>query len=113
MSQPIGYITPNKEDLVFKLNNIIYGFNQSSHEWYNIINDYLKSCGFKNNGLFQYLHKDFTRKNIFLTLYVNDAILITNDLIGVLLATKDLKLKIEYNMIDVNVLAYILGIQKS
>jgi hypothetical protein len=44
-----------------------------------------------------------------LTLYVNDAILITNDLIGVLLATKDLKLKIEYNMIDMNVLAYIWG----
>jgi hypothetical protein len=44
-----------------------------------------------------------------LTLYVNGAILITNDLIVVLLATKDLKLKIEYNMIDMNVLAYIWG----
>ncbi len=57
-----GYITPNKEDLVFKLNKTIYGFRQSCHEWYNIINDYLKSCGFKNNGLLQYLHKNSTRK---------------------------------------------------
>jgi hypothetical protein len=70
MSQPIRYITPNKEDLVCKLNKIIYGFKQSSHEWYNIINDYLKSCGFKNNGLFQYLHKDFTRKKILFWLYM-------------------------------------------
>jgi hypothetical protein len=61
----------------------------------------------------QYLHKDSTRKKKVLTLYVNDAILITNDLIGLLLATKDLKLKIKYNMIDMNVLTYILGIQKS
>jgi len=57
--------------------------------------------------------KILQEKKKVLTLYVNDAILITNDLIGLLLATKDLKLKIKYNMIDMNVLAYILGIQKS
>jgi hypothetical protein len=61
LSQPIAYITLNKEDLICKLNKTIYDLKQSSHEC-NIINDYLKSCGFKNNGLSQYLHTDSTRK---------------------------------------------------
>jgi hypothetical protein len=46
-----GYINPNKEDLVNKLHKTIYDLTQSSHEWYKRINDYLGSCGFKNNGV--------------------------------------------------------------
>lgn len=46
-----GYINPNKKNLIYKIRKTIYGLKQSSCEWYKRINDYLRSCGFKNNGL--------------------------------------------------------------
>jgi len=49
-------------------------------------------------------------KFIILTLYLNDTNLITNDPIGLLLTVND-QLKTEFSMTNMNVLAYILGIQ--
>ncbi len=49
-------------------------------------------------------------KFIILTLYLDDINLITNDPIGLLLTVND-QLKTELSMTNMNVLAYILGIQ--
>lgn len=46
-----GYINPNKKNLVYKIRKTIYCLKESSCEWYKRINDYLRSCGFKNSGL--------------------------------------------------------------
>jgi hypothetical protein len=85
-----GYINPNKKDLVYKLHKTIYGFKQSSCEWYKRINDYLGSCGFKNNGIDPNIYiKTLGEKFTILALYIDDTNLITNCPIGLLFTTKN------------------------
>ena len=47
MTQPEGFIHRGKEDLVCKLNKSLYGLKQAPRSWYEKIDSYLVSTGFK------------------------------------------------------------------
>ncbi|KAJ9675422.1 hypothetical protein PVL29_024372 [Vitis rotundifolia] len=49
MEQPIGFAEAGKEDLVCKLNKLIYGLKQASRQWYLKFDSIITQNGFKDN----------------------------------------------------------------
>ena len=56
MHQSETFITPGREELMCKLQNPLYGLKQSGREWYNEINSFLLSAGFRRCNSCTYIH---------------------------------------------------------
>ncbi|GBN80378.1 Retrovirus-related Pol polyprotein from transposon TNT 1-94 [Araneus ventricosus] len=73
MSQPQGFVDPNKPDHVCHLNKALYGLHQSGREWFYEIHSVLENLSFKKlestNCVYVY------RDNVVLLLYVDDIVL--------------------------------------
>lgn len=72
MSQPPGFVTKGKEDLVCKIDKAIYGLHQSGREWFFELNKVLLSLGFSK---FQWCNCVYIGKqNVVLLIYVDDIV---------------------------------------
>ena len=81
MDQPKGFSIKGNEHMVCKLKKLIYGLKQASWQWYLKFNDIITSFGFKKNNIDRCISlKDNGNKFIFQILYVDDILLVTNDL---------------------------------
>jgi hypothetical protein len=112
MVQPLGFeqLGPNGERLICELLKTIYGLHQASRAWFQVLKEYLISKGFKciiadpcifiriENGL-----------PIFVLLYVDDVMLISND--KALIETLKTVLKMRFEVKDIGVADWILGLQ--
>ena len=80
MVQPEGFIAKGQEQKVCKLLRSIYGLKQASRSWNLRFDETIKSYGFDQNVdepcVYKYI-KD--KKVVFLVLYVDDNLLIRND----------------------------------
>ena len=81
MSQPEGFISKNKPNQVCKLKRSIYGLKQASRSWNIRFDETIKSFDFIKNMDEPCVYKKTSGSAIvFLVLYVDDILLIGNDI---------------------------------
>ncbi|KAL0537426.1 hypothetical protein IC582_026404 [Cucumis melo] len=110
MSQPEGFITEGQEQKVCKLNRSIYGLKQASRSWNIRFDTAIKSYGFDQNVDEPCVYKKINKGKVaFLVLYVDDILLIGNDVRYL----TDVKawLAAQFQMKDLGEAQYVLGIQ--
>ena len=109
MMQPEGYVAKNQKHMVCKLKMSIYGLKQASRSWNIRFDQAIRLFGFEQNLDEPYVYKRHRHKVVmFLVLYVDDILLIGND-VGVMLSTK-IWLPSQFDMKDLGIANYILRI---
>ena len=110
MSQPEGFIKQDQEQKVCKLKKSIYGLKQASRSWNIRFDTAIKSYGFEQNVDEPCVYKKVVNSIIaFLVLYVDDILLIGND-VGYLTDIKKW-LAMQFQMKDLGDAQYVLGIK--
>ncbi|GKU97061.1 hypothetical protein SLEP1_g10245 [Rubroshorea leprosula] len=110
MDQPDGFISKRQEHKVCKLKKSIYGLKQASRSWNIRFDETIKQFGFSQNLDEACVYKKTQGNAItFLVLYVDDILLIGND-IG-MLSTVKLWLSNHFSMKDLGDATYILGLK--
>jgi hypothetical protein len=110
MVQPEGFVVKGKEDLVCKLNKSLYGLKQASRAWYQKMDQAMLSAGFlrlQADTCVYVLRRDGLV--IFVALYVDDLLLLSNSLSELISLKQELAKKFE--MKDLGEAQFILGIQ--
>ena len=79
MAQPGEFIEQDHEQKVCKLKRSIYGLKQASRSWNIRFDTATKSYGFKQNVDESCVYKNIVSTVVFLVLYVDDILLIGND----------------------------------
>lgn len=110
MVQPEGFVVKGKEHLVCKLNKSLYGLKQASRAWYQKMDQALIDMHFKRlqTDACVYVHRTGTLV-IFVALYVDDLLLLSNSL-SKLNSLKE-ELAGRFEMKDLGEAHFILGIQ--
>ena len=81
MSQPEGFIAQDQKKKVCKLNRSIYGSKQASRSWNIRFDTAIKVFGFEQNIDEPCVYKNIIKNTLaFLVLYVDDILLIGNDI---------------------------------
>jgi hypothetical protein len=110
MTQPKGFVDPTNAEKVCKLQKSIYGLKQASRSWNLRFDEVVKGFGFIQSDEEPCVYKKASGSSVvFLILYVDDILLIGND-IPMLEAVK-ISLKNSFSMKDLGEAAYILGIK--
>jgi hypothetical protein len=110
MMQPKGFVDPKDANKVCKLQHSIYGLKQASRSWNLHFDQVIKSFGFVPNCYEACVCKKLSGSSVtFLVLYVDDILIIGND-IGMLNDAKSYLNKY-FSMKDLGEAAYILGIK--
>ena len=110
MTQPEGFSSPENSEKVCKLQRSIYGLKQASRSWNLHFDEAVKEFGFIKNEDEPCVYKKVSGSAIvFLVLYVDDILLIGND-IPILQNVKSW-LGNYFSMKDLGEAAYILGIK--
>ena len=110
MMQPEGFIVEGQEQKVCKLLRSIYGLKQASRSWNLRFDETIKTFSFEQNVdepcVYKYIKET---KVVFLVRYVDDILLIGND-IGLLYDVKKWLVE-KFQMKDLGQASYVLGIQ--
>ena len=111
MVQPEGFVDPKDAGKVCKLQRSIYGLKQASRSWNLRFDEVIKEFGFIQNNEEACIYKKMSGSNsvAFLVLYVDDILLIGND-VKLLESVKDY-LNSKFSMKDLGEAAYVLGIK--
>ena len=81
MMQPEGFVDPKGANKVCKLHRSIYGLVQASRSWNIRFDSVIKAFGFIQNYSEACIYKEISGSYVaFLILYVNDILLIGNDI---------------------------------
>ena len=109
MEQPLDFTISDNDHKVRKLQRSIYGLKQVSRSWNTRFNDVIKSFDFIKNEEEPCVYKKISGSIvIFLVLYVNDILLIENDIF--MLTSVKVWLSKEFSLKDLGEASYILGI---
>jgi hypothetical protein len=110
MMQPEGFVNPKDADKVCKLQRSIYGLKQASRSWNLHFDQVIKSFGFVPNCYEACIYKKVSGSSVtFLVLYVDDILIIGNDINMLNDVTSYLNKC--FSMKDLGEAAYILGIK--
>ncbi|KAK8644562.1 hypothetical protein V6N13_123865 [Hibiscus sabdariffa] len=110
MTQPKGFVTPENARKVCKLQRSIYGLKQASRRWNLRFNEAIQEFGFIRNEDEPSVYKKFSGSIVsFLILYVDDILVIGND-IPTLQSIKTW-LSSCFSIKDLGEAAYILGVK--
>ncbi|KAK1606568.1 hypothetical protein QYE76_030241 [Lolium multiflorum] len=110
MVQPKGFVDPKNADKVCKLQRSIYGLKQASRSWNLRFDRVIKDFGFIRTHGEACIYKKVSGSSVaFLILYVDDILLIGNDI--ELLGSIKGYLNKSFSMKDLGEAAYILGIK--
>ena len=79
MSQPTGFKTAGKEDMVCKLKKSLYGLKQSPRQWYKRFDSFIRGKRYTRSHYDPcvYYNKLATGEYIYLLLYVDDMLIAT------------------------------------
>jgi hypothetical protein len=109
MTQPKGFVDPKHADKICKLQKSIYGLKQTSQSWNLCFDEVVKESGFVKNVEEPCVYKKVSGSTVvFLVLYVDDILLIEND-IPIMEAIKS-SLRKSFSMRDLGEAGYILDI---
>ena len=110
MMQPESFVSKGQQQKVCKLLRSIYGLKQASRSWNLCFDETNKTYGFEQNVdepcVYKYIKEN---KVVFLVLYVDDILLIRNDVET--LSNVKKWLDEQFQMKDLGEASYILGIQ--
>lgn len=110
VEQPPGFFTSKTKDMVYRLKKALYGLKQAPRVWNEKIDMFFCKIGFSRSKadpqLYVYLEKPLVA---IIVLYVDDLI-ITGNHVTFLESTK-LKLQSQFDMTDMGVLHYFLGLE--
>jgi ATP-binding cassette subfamily B (MDR/TAP) protein 1 len=110
MVQPEGFVDPKDANKVCKLQRSIYGLKQASRSWNLCFDEVIKDFGFVQNTEESCIYKKMSGSSIsFLVLYVDDILVIVND-VQMLNSVKEY-LNSQFSMKDMGKVAYVLGIK--
>ena len=110
MMQPEGFVDPTNAGKICKLRKSIYGLKQASRSWNIRFDEVVKGFGFIKNEEEACVYKKASGSSVaFLILYVDDILLIGNDI--PMLDSIKTSLKNSFSMKDLGEAAYILGIK--
>ena len=110
MVQPDGFVDPKQAGKVCKLKKLIYGLKQASRSWNIRFDEEIKKLGFLRNQKEPCVYKKLSGSFVvFLVLYVDDILLIGND-IPMLESIKSSLTRV-FPMKDLGEATYILGIR--
>ena len=110
MIQPEGFVDPTNAGKICKLQKSIYGLKQASRSWNIRFDEVVKGFGFRQNEEEACVYKKESGSSVvFLILYVDDILLIGNDI--PMLESVKTSLKNSFSMKDLGEAAYILGIK--
>jgi hypothetical protein len=81
MAQPKGFVDPKNARKTCRLQKSIYGLKQASRRWNPHFDEAVKGCGFIKNVEEPCIYKKVSESAVvFLILYVDDILLIRNDI---------------------------------
>ncbi|PKA48313.1 Retrovirus-related Pol polyprotein from transposon TNT 1-94 [Apostasia shenzhenica] len=111
VEQPQGFIIQGKQDKVYKLKKALYGLKQAPRAWYEKIDSYFCSNGFQRSESEPtlYVKKGGMSHILIVCLYVDD-IIYTSSSSTFLNGFKE-KMKHEFEMTDLGLLHYFLGLE--
>eukprot|EP00253_Pinus_taeda_P029362 PITA_29362 len=110
IEEPIGYEKKGQEHKVCKLKKALYGLKQAPRAWYSRTDSYLLENGFeKCEGEPTVYIKEKYGKLLIVVLYVDDVIFTGNDVC--LFENCKAVMKEEFEMTDMGLLRYFLGIE--
>ena len=110
MMHPEGFVDPKNVGKVCKLQKSIYGLKQASRSWNIRFDEVVKGFGFIKNEEEACVYKKVSGSSVvFLILYVDDILLIGNNI--PMLESVKTSLKNSFSMKDLGEAAYILGIK--
>jgi hypothetical protein len=110
ITQPEGFIDPKHAGKICKLQKSIYGLKQASQSWNLCFDEVVKGVGFIKDVEEPCVYKKVSGSAlVFLVLYVDDILLIGND-IPMIEAVKS-SLRKSFSMKNLGEVAYILGIK--
>jgi hypothetical protein len=110
MTQPEGFVDPKHAGKICKLQKSIYGLKQASRCWNLHFDEVVKWFGFIKNVEEPCVYKKVSGSTVvFLVLYVDDILLIGND-IPMMEVVKS-SLRKSFSMKDLGEVTYILGIK--
>ena len=99
MKQPKGFTTKGKKELVYKLKKSLYGLKQSPRMRYQKFDTYIQGLGFVRSKVDQCVYyKQVSEHFIYVVLYVDDMLLVGNNMEVI----KEVKLQLssKFNMKD-------------
>ena len=114
MSQPEGFVDPDRPNHVCKLKKSIYGLKQSARCWNTTLDEYLKSVGYCKSKADECIYvKSVKEANghislVILGVYVDDIIPVSND--PAMLNAEKAALCERFEMIDQGEIHYLLGL---
>jgi hypothetical protein len=110
MIQPESFVDPNNARKICKLKKSIYGLKQASRSWKIHFDEAVKGFGFRQNDEEPCVYKKESGSAVvFLILYVDDILLIGNDI--PMLQFVKTSLNNTFSMKDLGEATYILGIK--
>jgi hypothetical protein len=110
VTQPPGFEMPNSENKVCKLKKALYGLKQAPRAWNKRIDNFLRSIDFKQCASDASMYvKMKDGKQVIIIIYVDDLVL-TGDHEECIGKTQEC-LKTEFEMTDLGILHYFLGIE--
>ena len=110
MVQPEGFVDPKDANKVCKLQRSIYGLKQAYQSWNLRFDEVIKEFGFVQNKEEACIYKKLSGSSVsFLVLYVDDILLIGND-VNLLNSVKEY-LNSKFSMKDLGEAAYVLCIK--
>ena len=110
MIQPEGFIVQGKESFLCKLKKSLYGLKQAPRAWYKKISEFFEDIGFSKcfSDIDLYVLNQ-GQDLILILLYANDILIIGNNI--VLIQECISKLKVTFEMKDLGLLHFYLGMQ--
>ena len=109
VEKPLGFETPDRESHVCRLKKSLYGLKQALRTWYSRIDSFLSSLGFtKNKAKSNLCYKVEDVNPVMLLLYVDDLFVTGTD--G-LIADTNKKLAVKFEMKDLGMMHYFLGME--
>ncbi|KAG8474247.1 hypothetical protein CXB51_033974 [Gossypium anomalum] len=113
VEQPQRFEVPSKKDMVCKLRKALYGLKQAPRAWYARIDTYLLSLDFQRSFSEPtlYIKKNNTETQLVVSLYVYDLLVTGGD--EAILTDFKTKMKKMFEMIDLGLMTYFLGMEVS
>jgi len=109
MMQPEGFVDPTNAGKICKLQKSIYGLKQASRSWNICFDEVVKGFGFIKNKEEACVYKESGSSDAFLILYVDDILLIGNNI--PMLQSVKTSLKNSFSKKDLGEATNILGIK--
>ena len=114
MSQPEGFVDPDRPNHVCKLKKSVYGLKQTARCWNTTLDEYLKSVGYRKSKVDKCIYvKSVKEANghisfVILGVYVDDIIPVSND--PAMLKAERAALYERFEMIDQGEIHFLLGL---